>query len=177
MSERRIDEPPLPFRGCPDRVAIPAKGVLGLPVPLEVADVPGLQVDRLAVKRTEDCNARIRTGSLFRLRHLSGLSDEECREHSADENHCANDPDPTMLHDPSSGERDADPTECPSQALDSNDNEPPFIDRKQTFSAKTSPSACRGTVPIAYLTDRCRRKAQRQASTEVRAASEGESSL
>jgi hypothetical protein len=33
-------------------------------------------------------------------------------------------------------------SDCPSQALDSNDNEPPFIDRKQTFSAKTSLSAC-----------------------------------
>src|SRR5713226_5077214 len=106
MSERRVDEPPLPFSGCPDRVAIPAKCVLGLPVPLEVADVPGLQVDRLAVKRTEDRDACVRTGSLFRLRRLSGLSDEECREHGADKNHCANDPAPTMLHDLSSGERD-----------------------------------------------------------------------
>ncbi len=43
-------------------------------------------------------------------------------------------------------------SECQSQALDSNDNEPPFIDRKQTFSAKTSSSACWGTVPVAYLT-------------------------
>ena len=119
-------------------------------MPLEVADVPGLQVDRMAVKRTEDRNARVRTGSLFRLRRESGLSDEECREHSADENHCANDPDPTMLHDLSSGERHADPTECPSQALDSNDNEPPFIDRSQTFSAKTLLTACLGTLPIAY---------------------------
>src|SRR6266403_3248135 len=110
-----------------------AKGVRSLPVPLEVADVPGLQVDRMAVKRTEDRNACVRTGSLFCLRRLSGLSDEECREHSADENHCTNDPDPTMLHDLSSGER-----ERPSQALDSNDNEPPFIDRSPTFSAKTS---------------------------------------
>jgi hypothetical protein len=43
-------------------------------------------------------------------------------------------------------------SECPSQLLDSNDNEPPFIDRKQTFSAKTPGSACWGTVPVAYLT-------------------------
>jgi hypothetical protein len=67
-------------------------------------------------------------------------------------------------------------SECPSQALDSTDNEPPFIARSPTFSAKTSPSACRGTVPIAYLTDRCRRQAQLRASTEVRASREGESS-
>jgi hypothetical protein len=33
-------------------------------------------------------------------------------------------------------------SECPFQALDSNDNEPSFIDKKQTFSAKTSLSAC-----------------------------------
>jgi predicted deacylase len=68
-------------------------------------------------------------------------------------------------------------SECLSPALDSNDNEPSLIDRNQTFSAKTSSSACRGTVPVAYLTHRCRRQAQPQASTEVRASSEGESSL
>jgi len=42
-------------------------------------------------------------------------------------------------------------SECPSQALDSNDNEPPFIDRSQTFSAKTPRSACWGTVPVALF--------------------------
>src|SRR6267142_296033 len=89
MSERRIDEPPLPFRGCPDRVAIPTKRVLGLPVPLEVANVAGLQVNRLAVKCTEDRNACVRT--LFSL--SDGLSDEEHAKR------CANDTKPTMLHD------------------------------------------------------------------------------
>jgi len=58
-------------------------------VPLEVADVPGLQVDRLAVKRTEDRNACVRT--LFGL--SDGLSDEECGKRRT------NDPKPTMLHD------------------------------------------------------------------------------
>src|ERR1700730_7128383 len=177
MSERRVDEPPLPFSGCPDRVAIPAKRVLGLAVPIEVADVPRLQVDRMAVKRMENRNACVRTGSLFRLHRLSGLRDEKCGKHSPDENHWANDPDPTMLHDPSLGERDADLTECPSQALDSNDNEPPFIDGKQTFSAKTPRSACWGTVPVAYLTQRCRRPTQPQVRGELRASSEGESLL
>jgi hypothetical protein len=42
--------------------------------------------------------------------------------------------------------------ESPSQALNCNNNEPPFIDIKQTFSAKTPRSACGGTVPVAYLT-------------------------
>jgi hypothetical protein len=68
-------------------------------------------------------------------------------------------------------------SECPSPALDSNDNGPPLTDRSQTFSAKTSSSACRGTAPVAYLTDRCRRQAQPKVGTEVRASSEGESSL
>jgi hypothetical protein len=78
------------------------------------------------------------------------------------------------LHEPAAA---SSRSECPSQALDSNDNGPPFIDRSQTFSAKTSSSACRGTVPIAYLTDRCRRQAQPQVGAEVCASSEGESSL
>ena len=34
-----------------------------------------------------------------RLNGLSGLSDEERRDHRADKNHCADDPEPTMLHD------------------------------------------------------------------------------
>ena len=42
-----------------------------------MADVPGLQFDRLAVQRTEDRDACVRTGSLFRLSRRSGLSDEE----------------------------------------------------------------------------------------------------
>jgi hypothetical protein len=50
------------------------------------------------------------------------------------------------LHEPAASSR----AEYPSQAMDSNDNEPPFIDRKQTVSAKTPSSACPVTVPIAY---------------------------
>jgi hypothetical protein len=53
----------------------------------------------MAVKRPHDRDACVRTDSLFRLRRLSGLNHEERREHSAGENHCAYDPDPTMLHD------------------------------------------------------------------------------
>src|SRR5580704_4946224 len=64
----------------------------------------------------------------------------------------------------------------PSQALDSNDGEPTLIARSQTFSAKSPPSACRGTASIAYLTDRCLIRAQ-QSDREVRASSEGEPSL
>src|SRR5713226_4253669 len=71
-----------------------------------MADVPGLQLDRMTVKRTHDRDACVRTGSLFGLPRLSGLSNEERWEYRADKNHSANDPDPTMLHDLSSGERD-----------------------------------------------------------------------
>jgi hypothetical protein len=52
------------------------------------------------------------------------------------------------LHEPATA---SSRSECPSQALDCNDNEPPFIDRKQTFSAKGSFCGCWGTVPVAYL--------------------------
>src|SRR6266436_1207218 len=67
--------------------------------------------------------------------------------------------------------------ECPSHALNPNNNEPPFIDRSQAFSAKMASPACPGAVPIAYWIERCRRQAQPQASAEARASSEGESSL
>ena len=53
------------------------------------------------------------------------------------------------LHEPAAASTRS---ECPSQVLDSNDNEPPFIDKKQTFSAKTLRSTCWETVPVAYLT-------------------------
>jgi len=59
----------------------------------------------VAVKRAHDRDTCVGTGSLFGLRGLSGLSDEDRREWRADENYCANDPDPTMLHDLSLGER------------------------------------------------------------------------
>jgi hypothetical protein len=100
---------------------------------------------------------------MFGLR-LSGLSDEECREHRADENPCANDPDPTILHDfPQNGGIDkirdlhepgaASSTIAMPQAPDSSDHKSPFIDRCQAFSAKTSSSASAGIVPIAYWMD------------------------
>jgi hypothetical protein len=37
---------------------------------------------------------------------------------------------------------------CPSQALDSNNNEPPSIDRNQTFSAKHHPLLAGGPFPL-----------------------------
>jgi len=53
------------------------------------------------------------------------------------------------LHEPAAA---SSPSERPSQTLDSNDNEPPFVDRSQAFTAKAPRSACRGAVPVAYLT-------------------------
>src|SRR5262249_27652734 len=58
VSERRVDEPPLPI-ARPDRPAVPGPGIAGLPVPLEVADVAGLEVLRLPVPRAQDRDARV----------------------------------------------------------------------------------------------------------------------
>ena len=90
MPERRVDEPPLSFAG-PDGPAIPGPGVLRLPVPLEVADVAGFELDRVAVMGTQDRDARVRTRSRRRRRARGSTVH--------DEKHRANDPKPAMLHD------------------------------------------------------------------------------
>jgi hypothetical protein len=67
--------------------------------------------------------------------------------------------------------------ECMPQKPDCNDNDPSFIDRKHTFSAKTPRSVCWGTVPVAYLTKKCRRLTQLHVRVELRASGEAELSL
>src|SRR5579864_9147327 len=93
MSERRVNNPSLVFSGCPNRIAVPVKCVLGLAMPLEMADVASLPVDRMAVERTHDRDARVRTG---RLRGLCCLRNQESGEANADKKYNANDP---RVHD------------------------------------------------------------------------------
>jgi len=94
MSEGGVDDPPLPFSRCPDRIAVPHKRVLGLAVPLEVADVPGLPVHRMTIKCAHNRDACVNAGSLPNLclgRKVSRQhrSDQKCRTHDAN---------PTVLH-------------------------------------------------------------------------------
>src|SRR5205809_290177 len=72
-------------------------------MPLKVADVPSLPVNRMTVKCTHECDACVGTGS---LRVLCCLRNEKRREQSADEKCRANDPVPTMLHDRTSCQGD-----------------------------------------------------------------------
>src|ERR1044071_393527 len=68
-------------------------------MPLEVADIPGFQLDRVAVQCTHNGNAGVRTGSLS---SLCCLRTEGSGKNSAGEKCRANNPEPTMLHDRSS---------------------------------------------------------------------------
>src|ERR1700722_2705864 len=70
VSKGCVNEPPLPFAG-PDGPAKPTRAVLGLPVPLEMPNIPRFEVDRVPVTGTQHCDARVRT-----MFALSGLSDE-----------------------------------------------------------------------------------------------------
>ena len=83
MPKRRVDEPPLSL-GIRDAPTIPDPSVLGLPVPFEMSDVPGFEIDSLPVMWTQDSDARVRPPS--------GLCDEEQSKHYA------NDPNPTIFH-------------------------------------------------------------------------------
>ncbi len=92
VSKGCVDKPTLSLseRNAP---AIPGPSVLGLPVPLKVSDVPGLEVDGVPVMGTQDRDACVRTAFGLGVRTPPGLSDEERGKHYA------NDPKPTMLHD------------------------------------------------------------------------------
>ena len=97
VPERRVDEPPLSFTER-DVPAVPDPGVPGLPVPLEVSDVSGFEVDGVAVVGTQDRDACVRP-----VRRASAaaepvdLRDEERGKRCANEKRRANDPEPTML--------------------------------------------------------------------------------
>src|SRR6516164_138514 len=96
VSERRVDDPPLPFRRCPDRIAVPVKLILGLAVPLEVADVPRLPLNCMAVQRTHKRDSCVRCLFGLCLWTSRGLRSEEHREH------CTQNPNPPMSHNYSS---------------------------------------------------------------------------
>ena len=59
VPERRVDEPPLSFTER-DVPAVPDPRVPGLPVPFEVSDVAGFEVDSGAIMRTQNGDARVR---------------------------------------------------------------------------------------------------------------------
>src|SRR5688572_7743520 len=67
VPERCVDEPSLPFTR-PDGPSKPGPGIVRLAVPFEMADVTGFEVDRIAVVRTQDRDARVWT-----LEHLDSL--------------------------------------------------------------------------------------------------------
>ena len=51
VSERGVDNPPLPIGGRPEGIAIPVELVLRLAMPLEMADVSFLEVNRMTLVR------------------------------------------------------------------------------------------------------------------------------
>ena len=86
-------EPPLTFCGCPHRVAVPVEWVFDLAVPLKVAYVTRLQVDRMAlVERTHEPDASVGHAFGLCLGTSRGLCSEEQRKH------CNRNPNPAMSH-------------------------------------------------------------------------------
>jgi hypothetical protein len=83
VPEGGVDEPPLSIAER-DVPAVPDPGVLRLPVPLEVADVAGFEIDAVAVMGTQERDAGERT--------RFGLTEEDRGKR------CADEPEPPVLH-------------------------------------------------------------------------------